>query len=136
MAKEKRVSLTMTALLIVLAVIGTSAALTILSTLGMYVSLFEQSYQPSDFNVTSLSTVFLGRNRVVITLELRNIDSEHHYANVTVQLLNTAGNMLMEQVSDTGNVSAGETFSDMFSFTYGAIVLSLDKILIIVKQSS
>lgn len=126
----------MTALLIILTVIGMSAALTILSTLGVYVSLFEQGYQPSDFNVISLSTTFLGRNRVVIMLELKNIDSESHNANVSVQILNTVGNVLIERVSNTGDVSAGGTYLNAFSFIYSGVVSSLDKILVVVNQSS
>ena len=81
--------------------------------------------QSSEFMITSEQTSFHGPNKIVVKLTLSNTDSTNpHSADVTVFLLNSSGNKLMNVTYQTGVVAASGTVSNMTVFDESNIVLS------------
>lgn len=134
------ISLKLAALLVVLAVAGTASALTINALTNETIKLFEYSNDGSDFSVTAFNTTIIGADEVVIGVTVKNNDgASAHFANVTVKLLDAAGDLADPAASTTkatGSVAASGTSDDTWTFSITGIVAAYTDVLIIIDQSS
>lgn len=90
-----------------------------------HVSLFNGQIQSSKFTIISEQTTFHGLNKIVVKLTLSNTDNTNsHSANVTISLLNSNGNTIMNESYLTGIISASNTVSNTTTFTETGIVSS------------
>jgi hypothetical protein len=88
------------------------------------------------FVVTEISTTFKGLNRVNVKVVIKNIDANTHSANVTVQLLDADGDVVVEAFQLTGDVAGGAEWSYVFVFKEKDIVKRYASTLVIVKELS
>ena len=115
--------------------VSVAIALTI-NTITERLSLWQASFPDTHFTIQSFSLSPKGPNRVDVSVTLKNTDgSAPHEADVTVQLLDTAGNVIDEQTRSTGSVAPNGTWSYTFTFTRAGITRDVQNIMIIVKQT-
>jgi hypothetical protein len=88
------------------------------------------------FVVTEISTTIKGLNRVDVKVVLKNTDTNTHSANVTVQLLDSNGDVVVEAFQLTGDVAGGAEWSYVFVFKEKDIVKRYVSTLVIVKELS
>ncbi len=136
----RAISLKLAALLAGLAVAGTASALTINALTNETFTVFEYTNDGSDFSVTAFNTTINGEDEVVIGVTVKNNDgASAHFANVTVKLLDAAGDLADPAASitqATGSVAASGTSADDWTFSITGIVAAYTDVIIIVDQSS
>ena len=136
----RAISLKLVALLVVLTIAGTASALTVNALTSETFTLFEYSNGGSDFSVTAFNTTVNGDDEVVIGVTVKNNDgASAHFANVTVKLLDAAGDLADPAASitqATGSVAANGTSADDWTFSITGIVAAYTDVLIIIDQSS
>ncbi len=133
-----KVSVRLTALLVILAVAGTTLALTQTTLPSELLELWGTQYIATDFTVVTFKTKFSGLNEIKIDIKIKNTDiTTAHFANVTVQLLNTTGDLLAEQTQATGSVAPdSEQSLPTFRYTQANLVAEYSNAQIIISQSS
>lgn len=132
----RKISTRTAALLLFVAILGTALALTITPFQIEKINLFGTQIQDTDFSLQEYNTKVKGKNRVDITLTIKNEDTAPHFANVTVQLLDTAGDVILEQTAATGEVLGGDSWTHTFVFQQTGLVEAYDSSLVIIDQSS
>lgn len=135
---NRSIPLKFVALLMVLSVAGTALALTITSLAAEEISLAESAYAASDFTVTDFDTTIVDKNEVQIYFEVTNGDSVAHFANVTVALLGSSGDVIAgaSQVQATGSVAASGAYSTTLTFAVTGVVAAYSSVFIVIDQSS
>ena len=114
---KKSVSIWFTIVIIVVLLMTSVAGMQIYVLTIEHVSLFGGQIQSSEFTIISEKTSFHGLNKIVVKLTLSNMDSTNaHSANVTIFLLNSAGNALYNESYLTGIVPASGTVSNTTVF--------------------
>ena len=114
---KKSVSIWFTIVIIVVLLMTSVAGMQIYVLTIEHVSLFGGQIQSSEFTIISEKTSFHGPNKIVVKLTLSNMDSTNaHSANVTIFLLNSAGNALYNESYLTGIVPASGTVSNTTVF--------------------
>jgi len=138
MRKVRRsVPLWLVIVLLLATVTLTATALTVWMLQVERINIWEGQIQDTDFTVIEIDTKIKGKHRIDITLALKNNDASNtHSADVTVQLLDSNGNVILEQTVNTGDVVAGGTWSYTFTFTQNNLVSQYDRPFIIVEQGS
>ena len=131
---KRVVSLWVVGLLVILAVATTGVA--ILTTNGSIqkLSLFQTTFEETDFVLTELEIEIEGKNQIEVELVLTNTDSFSHEAEVTVQVLDDEGDVILRETRSTGTVSAGDHWETEFVFIGADLVDHFDNVLIIVDQ--
>ena len=115
---KKSVPIWLTIVIIVVLLMTSVAGMQIYALTIEHVSLFGGQIQSSEFTIVSEQTSFHGPNKIVVKLILSNTDPTNaHSANVTVFLLNSAGNTLYNESYLTGIVPASGTVSNTTTFT-------------------
>ena len=123
-------------LVISVLVLGTVTALTITSLTAERINLFGGSVQDTDFTVTNLETQFKGKNIILIDIILTNTDvTNGHSGNLTVQLLDVSGDLLIEHSVLTGVVAPSGTYLYNNDFVLSGLVAGYDSTQIIIKQN-
>jgi hypothetical protein len=84
-----------------------ATALTILSLPIQKVRLWSGQVIGTDFTITEFKVKYKGSNKIVVTVTLKNEGTSPHSAEVTVQLLDSQGNVILEGTKTTENVTAG-----------------------------
>jgi len=136
-AFKQSVPLWLVAVLLAVSLVSTVAALTITPLGNQRISLWSGRVQDTDFSITNYNVQHKGNNKVNVLIELTNADPGNaHQANVTVQLLNSNGDILIEETQQTGSVAASGTWSSTFVFTQTDIVSQYDNVFIEIKQTS
>jgi hypothetical protein len=121
---------------------ATVGAITIYLSTFERINLFAGVYQNTDFTILSQDTSFKGKNGVTIKLTLKNIDSAIHSADVTVQLLDSSGDIItigsveMSDMLQTGSVAGLGTVVLTYNFRETGLVALFDSQFIIIKQVS
>ena len=110
------------------------SALVVTSLTAEKINLFNGSVQDTSFTIMSLNTQFSGKNRITISVTLQNTDSSIHSGNITIQLLNSNGDVILEQYALTGNVVSSGTWSRSFTFNQNGIVAIYDNPFIAIRQ--
>ena len=117
-ATKKSMPIWLVAVIIAVMLTGSVAGMQIYALTIEHVSLFGGQIQSSEFTITSEQTSFHGPNKIVVKLTLSNTDNTNpHIATVTIFLLNSAGNSIMNESYSTGSVIAGGTVSNTTSFS-------------------
>jgi hypothetical protein len=117
-------------------------ALTIITIGPEKIKIYTGEIADSDFIIDSISTRLKGKNRITITIELRNGDTVAHSADVTVQLLDSNGDIIsidgedMESTQSTGNIDGGSSITLAFTFTGSNLVRVYHSCMITIYQSS
>lgn len=121
-ATKKLMSIWLVAVIIAVMLTGSVAGMQIYALTIEHVSLFGGQIQSSEFTITNEQTSFHGMNKIVVKLTLSNTDNTNpHTATVTIFLLNSAGNSIMNGSYLTGSVIAGGTVSNTTSFSGAGI---------------
>jgi hypothetical protein len=100
------------------------------------ISIWGGQIQDTNFALVNIDTKVKGPHRIDIDLELANTDSAPHSARVTLQLLDSGGNVIAEATQLTGTVAGGAHWTTTFTFTATNIVSSYDRPFLVVKQLS
>jgi hypothetical protein len=133
---KREVPVWVAVLLMVLAICVTAYALTIRALQIEKINVWGGQIQDTNFDVTGIDTKFKGPNKVEVTLTLKNLDTAAHSATVTLQLLDSNGNVIVEDTQQTGNVAGGAEWTYTFSFTQPSLVSAYDRPFLQVKQLS
>ncbi len=134
---KRMVSVRLAVLLSVLAVAGTAFALTQTTLTAEQIELFNSQSAVTDFTVSSFTSTPSGDNDLTIEVILDNDDTgSAHFANVTVNIMNSAGDEIANQTLATGSVAASGQVTLTFTFAQANIVPDYDSAQIVVKQSS
>ena len=88
------------------------------------------------FTLVELSTTIMGLNRIDVTIVVKNTDTIAHSANITVQLLDAEGEVILEAYKLTGDVPGGSTWQHTYTFKDKNIVKTYDSILVVIKELS
>ena len=126
--------------LVVGLVIGSVGVVAGLSMTGLSpekVELWNSQAQDTDFNIQTSDTDVKGKDRIDVSVEMKNQDtSSAHEADVTVQLLDANGNVLTEETKPTGSVSADSTVKSNYQFTKSGLANDYEETFIIVNQTA
>ncbi len=137
MARTKKVSLRLATLLVSLAVAGTAYALTQTTLTAEQIEIFKTQTLGTDFTVSSFTSNPSGTRKIKIELNLTNDDTVNpHQANVTVNILNSAGDEIANGTKATGSVAASGWVFLSFNFNQANLVADYESAQIVVKQSS
>ena len=87
--------------------------------------------------VSSVASTAVALTIYSLTVEKINLWGGQYQdtANVTVQLLNSTGDVLVEQTASTGDVSAGGTWSYTFRFHQTNLVANVNEPFVVIKQT-
>ena len=133
----RRVPLIGVIAILFLSTVVTVAALTIYASSVEKINIWGGQVQDTDFTLDSTSTKIKGKNKIEVTVTITNSDdSNPHTASVTVQLLDAAGDILVEETIATGSVLASATWSDTFVLTAEELVASYDSPYVIIYQTA
>jgi hypothetical protein len=88
------------------------------------------------FTLVELSTTIKGLNRIDVAVVVKNTDTVAHSANITVQLLDADGEVILEAYELTGDIPAGSTWQHTFTFKDKNIVKIYDSVLVVIKELS
>lgn len=134
---KKIIPLWVVAIIIVVTLLGSATAMQIYALSIEKVSLFGGQTQSSEFTIMTEQTDFHGMNKIVIKLSIKNTDTVNsHSANVTVYLLDSNSNNIMNISEQTGVVSAGSTISLTFDFVQTGITSQFSSSFIQIKDTS
>lgn len=126
------------ALLATGALLGSMGTVAALSTTGLAtekITLLSGEVADSDFIRQSYDTQVKGQQKVDVDLTLENTDSTSHSANVTVQLLDSSGAILVESTKQTGSIAGGDTYSDRWTFQADNLTSQYAETYIIIDQT-
>lgn len=118
--KAKLVPLWIVAL-IVIAMSSVSFAMAIHVIPDEHISLYSNRIVGSNFTLTAQATMFIGPNKILVTVELTNTQSSVQQANVTVYLLDSSGTGILNETQKTGDVAGSGTVTMFFWFHHSGI---------------
>ena len=87
--------------------IGVAAAYSVRSLSSFKLSVFEQTYQDSEFTAAVTKTI-IGKSSVTIQIRVTNNGTSTHSASATVSCYDANGNLLQELSQLTGDVNASQ----------------------------
>jgi len=122
------------AVVLILFVSMTAFALTIYTIEPEKISIFQGTVTNTDFIVDSAASKIVGRHTVIITLVLKNTDTNSHSANVTVQLLNSSGYVIAEDTKEVSDVSGGQYVVLLYTFTKENLVSEYEGYQVVIYQ--
>ena len=131
---KRVVSLWVVVLIVILAVAATGVAILTTNASIQKLSLFQTTFEDTDFVLTELEIEIEGKNQIEVELVLNNTDSISHEAEVTVQILDAGGDVILRETRSTGTVSAGDEWEAEFVFIGADLVDHFDSVFIIVDQ--
>ncbi|MFQ5874422.1 MAG: hypothetical protein ACE5JL_11565 [Dehalococcoidia bacterium] len=131
---RKVVSLWVVVLLVGLAIAATAVALVTSGVTIQKLSLFETRFEDTDFGLTELELEFEGKNEIEVSLVLTNTDSTSHEAEVTVQILDAGGDVILRETQSAGTVSPGADWAGEFVFIGLDLVDLFDNVFVVVDQ--
>ncbi len=132
---KRVVSLWVVGLLVILAVAATGVAILTTNVSIQKLSLFQTTFEDTDFVLMELELEIEGKNQIEVELALTNTDSISHEAEVTVQILDAVGDVILQETRSTGSVSAGDHWEAEFVFIGAHLVDHFDNVFIIVDQT-
>ena len=113
-----------------------ATALVIMSLPTQRVGLWSGQVAPTDFTITEFDVKYEGPHKIVVTVTVKNTDSKTHSAEVTVQLLDSQGNVILEETKATGDVAAGGTWTGEYVFVKTNLVSEYDRPFVVIEQLS
>lgn len=123
--RKRLIPIWLVALLIILSSTGTAVAFSMNVLPVEHVSLWSGTTQSSNFNVISEQTSFKGPGKITVSITLKNTDASlAHTANVTVTLLDSSGNSLLNLTQSTGSILASAQTSMTFTFSQTGLTSS------------
>ena len=120
--------------------VGLTSALIISNVVVEKMSIFTGQVIDSDFVVDGVKTIVQSESRMKLRVTIRNTDIVIHNANVTVQLLDINGDLIiidgveMTQNQLTGDVNGGGIKNLQYSFNGNGLVAEYQSYLIIIYQ--
>jgi hypothetical protein len=133
---KRRIIATVFIVGLVIGTAGVATALTQTSLNTQQLSLFDSQTADSDFSITSYDTTITGEDSVTVDLTLNNTDSAAHEADVTVQLVDSTGTVLVEETQVTGSVAGGASTSTTYTFSQTGLAANYEETFIVVDQTS
>lgn len=115
---------------------GVAAALSFTDLNTEKISLFGAGTSSSDLNIKSQDTSVYSEDRMVVRLTAENTDTNNaHEANITVQVLDSSGNVA-SSISKDASVSSGSQQALTFDFNGQGVAQDHQRTYIIVDQTS
>ncbi|EMA42743.1 hypothetical protein [Halococcus saccharolyticus] len=115
---------------------GVAAALSFTELNTEKISLFGAETASSDLNIKSQDTSVYSEDRMVVRLTAENTDTNNaHEANITVQVLDSSGNVA-SSISKDASVSSGSQQALTFDFNGQGVAQDYQRTYIIVDQTS
>ena len=96
-------------------------ALSVTGLSAEHISLFGQTTQPSEIQVTNSWVSFAGPNKAIVFVVLKNTASSTQSAYVNISLLDSSGNEIVNQSQTTGAMAAGSTLTLIYYFHFKGI---------------
>jgi len=122
---------------LVIGSVGVVAGLSMTSLSPEKIELWNSQAQDTDFNIQTSDTDVKGQDRIDVSTEIKNQDtSSAHEADVTVQLLDTNGDVLRDETKPTGSVSADSSKKLTYQFTKSGLANDYEETFIIVNQTA
>ena len=121
---------------LVIGSVGVVAGLSMTSLSPEKVELWDSQAQDTNFDIQTYDTDVKRQDRIDVSTEIKNQDSSAHDANVTVQLLDSDGNILIEETQATGSVGSSSTAKLNYQFTQSNLAEDYEKTFIVVEQTS
>ena len=112
--------------LILSSTLTVATALTIKAAAIEKINIWGGTIQDTQFVLLTSEVNIQGKNKVDVSISIRNGDTSAHVAIVTVQLLDSNGDVILDSAQNTGNVGSGVTWSSTFSFSRGGLVATFD----------
>ena len=109
-------------LLVIAAIASVSFAMIIHVVPEEHISVYSNRIAGSNFTLSDQATVFAGPNKIVVTLDLHNIQTSTQYANVSLFLLNAQGSSFANLTEQTGAVAGTGNVFMVFYFSGKGIV--------------
>jgi hypothetical protein len=101
------------------------------------IEVWNSQSQDTDFNIASYDADIKREDRIDVTTEIKNQDtSSAHEGNVTVRLLDSNGDILIEKTKPTESVSSDSTVKLDYQFTQSNLADNYDRTFIEVDQTS
>ncbi len=100
------------------------AAITLNELSAIKMSVYNQQFQSADFTITNVNMNLRGRTQIRLRLTLQNNDAQTHSANVTVQLMDSSGEVIAEAWQLTGNVNGGNTVTLNYNIQVNVTMVS------------
>jgi uncharacterized lipoprotein YmbA len=100
------------------------------------VGLWSGQVAGTDFTITEFDVKYKGPNKIVVTVTVKNEGTSTHSAEVTVQLLDSQGNVILEETKATGDVAAGGTWIGEYAFVKTNLVSEYDRPFVVIEQLS
>lgn len=133
----RQISVRLASVLIALSIMGTALALTQTTLSTQFLELWQSQTSATDFTLSQFTMLPTGDNQINIDITLDNDDSgSAHFANVTVQLLDSSGDHILNSTQATGSVAASSSVVLNYVFTQSGLVAQYEKAQIVVQQSS
>ena len=95
--------------------IGVAAAYSVRSLSSFKLSIFEQTYQDSEFTAAVAKTI-IGKSSVTIQIQVPNNGASTHSANAAVSCYDANGNLLQEISQLTGDVNTSQYVDLTYTF--------------------
>lgn len=123
-----------TAVVAFLAIFGTAVGIGMTSTTPERMTTASGRIDPSDLSISAIDADVKGKNRVDVTVTLANGAAVPRAANMTIQLLDSAGSVLAERAVATPAIAAGASWSRTESVTQAGIVAAYVETFVIVEE--
>jgi len=95
--------------------IGVAAAYSVRSLSSFKLSMFEQTYQDSEFTAAVTKTI-IGKSSITIQIRVTNNGTSTHSASVTVSCYDANSNLLQEISQLTGDVNTSQYVDLIYTF--------------------
>lgn len=116
---------------------GTAAALSLTSMDVDVIGLWQADTSAPDIRVEGHDASVLGKAKVDVTVNLHNTDTANaHEGNVTVQLLDGSGTVLVEDTKPTNSMGPDATLTIDYAFTQAHLAVEWSETFAVVDQSS
>jgi len=130
----KSVPIWIVALLLAASVVSTAAALTIRTLQIERINIWSGQIQDTDFTITGIETKMKGKHRIEISLTIKNNDeSNKHTAKITVQLLDSNGEVVVDGTANL-KIEAKGTVTQEFKFHKENLVSQYSQLMVVITQ--
>lgn len=124
-------------LALVSGVAGTAAALSLSGMDVDVIGLWQADTDAPDIRMEGHDASVQAKDQVDVTVDLHNTDTANaHEGNVTVQLLDDSGTILVEDTKPTNSMDPDGTLAIDYSFTQSSLAASWAETFAVVDQSS
>ena len=116
--------------------LGSVVALSFVSLPSPKYAIFSSTMTPSSLVVENQDTKIKGKSTVEVKLDVRNGASTVHEGDVTVQLYDAGGALLVEQTKATGPIATQGVASLTFTFSQANLAAQFHEVFVILRETT